>query len=177
MTRTKIMLISGILLGTMIFTFNGKDEVKTFTSNKHGFSFLYPKEFLKEPLQGPAEVIRFSANNPYRMPVMVATVGNREDNTTYETVARSYEESLEERIPQTSGFELLEQKPVTLYDGTDAGLFVLKWVWVDGSTVMYTVGVIVLRDKDVVTLSATVLEDPALLEVMAGLCFTLDTKL
>jgi hypothetical protein len=149
----------------------------TYSNTAYGFSFQYPESWKADDLQGPNEVARFYEDNQFRLPVIVATVKDRAAYGSMEDVADRFLDNLKYGIPGTSGFEITEQRPVTLKDGTEAYSFTLHWIWTDGSTAMDSTAVVAFSGDNAIIISATVLSDMNVSREMKELCMTLDTTL
>jgi hypothetical protein len=81
---------------------------------------------------------------------------------------------MEETIPGTSNFNIINEKSVKLSDGSEAILFSFSWVWVDGETVMETVMISAYKGNKQITISGTTIEGLDIsLKKISKYCMTL----
>jgi hypothetical protein len=123
-----------------------------YVNEEYRFSVAYPENWKPDTLQ-PGEVLRAANDNPYKVPVITASVADRQPNSTLDPVV--FTKIVEQLIPGTKRFKVLSQEDVTLNDGTAAKAFTYKWTWADGATKLLTGALISMKDGKFFTSTAT----------------------
>ncbi|UCB46403.1 MAG: hypothetical protein JSV25_02970, partial [Spirochaetota bacterium] len=142
-----------------------------------GFSFEYPADYQEEPTQTPIEIARFAKPNEFKLPVFTATVRDSL-GTKLTDLPERITRSMEETIPNTSNFNIINEKSVKLSDGSEAIIFSFTWVWADGETVMETVMISAYKGDKQITISGTTIEGLDIpLKKISKYCMTLSLTL
>lgn len=160
------------LFSTIVYSEN--KDLRSYVSKEYGFSFQYPSEFRKSSLKSSTEVARYSARNIYKVPVLVVNVTDRQSGYSQNDLQRALINRLSEASPGVSGFKVSDEKEIKLSDGSDAFMFRISWLWVDGKTGMETVSVSSENKGKIITLSATAFKEQKLEQVLEYLCMTLE---
>jgi len=123
-----------------------------YVNEEYRFSLTYPETWKPDTLQ-PGEVLRVANDNPYKVPVLTASVADRQADSSLDPEA--FTKTVEQLIPGTKRFKVLSQEDVTLNDGTAAKAFTYKWTWADGATKLVTGAVISIKNDKFFTSTAT----------------------
>jgi len=123
-----------------------------YVNDEYRFSLTYPENWKPDALQ-PGEVLRVANDNPYKLPVITASVADLQPDASLDPEA--FTKIVEQAIPGTKRFKILSQEDVTLNDGTAAKAFTYKWTWADGATKLVTGALISIKDDKFFTSTAT----------------------
>jgi len=123
-----------------------------YVNEEYRFSVAYPENWNPDALQ-PGEVLRAANENPYKLPVITASIGDLQPDSSLDPEA--FTKVVAQAIPGTKRFKVLSQEDVTLNDGTAAKAFTYKWTWADGATKLVTGALISIKDNKFFTSTAT----------------------
>ena len=123
-----------------------------YVNEEYRFSLAYPANWKPDALQ-PGEVLRVANDNPYKVPVITASVADLQAGNSLDPEA--FTKTVQQLIPGTKRFKVLSQEDVTLNDGTAAKAFTYKWTWVDGATKLLTGTLISIKNDKFFTSTAT----------------------
>ena len=123
-----------------------------YVNEEYRFTVAYPENWKLDALQ-PGEVLRAANENPYKLPVITANVGDLKADSSLDPEA--YTKAVEQAIPGTKRFKVLSQEDVTLNDGTAAKAFTYKWTWADGATKLVTGALITIKGDKFFSSNAT----------------------
>lgn len=141
------------------------------------FMFNYPKAYEPDQLRFKEEVARFSAKTQYKIPTYVAQVLDKPKGLSLKDTGKFVVKNTQKQYPGTSRFEILEEKPVKLSDGSDAQAIKFKWKWMDRVSTLKTAGVIAFKGDKVIYLSGTDLfTSDVSLDDLLNQCMTLSLK-
>jgi hypothetical protein len=174
MRNVTFVLMILITAGIFLILSEGRAESLRYVNEDIGFSFEYPADYKAEPAQSPIEVARFVNQNEFNIPVYTAGVRERSEDMELEDIPERIIKSMEETIPYTSNYNIIENKNVNLSDGSDAVIFQFEWVWVDGITVMESVIIGAFKGDKQITVSGTTVQGLGYsLEQIYEYCMTL----
>ena len=123
-----------------------------YVNEEYRFSVAYPENWRPDALL-PGEVLRAANDNPYKLPVIMASVADVQPDSSLDPEA--FTKVVEQTIPGTKRFKVLSQEDVTLDDGTTAKAFTYKWTWADGATKLVSAALISIKDGKFFTATAT----------------------
>ena len=136
--RKKLPPVILIIASLLIVSCERGTKTSKFVHEDPGFSFEYPADYKAEPPLTPIEVARFVKQNEFKVPVFTAVVRSRSEGTKLEDLPERIVKSMAETIPNSSQYDIFENKSVKLKDGSAAVLFKFRWLLPDGKTVMET---------------------------------------
>lgn len=144
-----------------------------YVHNDPAFSYEYPSGYKADKSQGKNEVARFSnPENAYKLPTYVASVADKPKAAKLEDLPQTVIKSMQSDYPQSSRYKILEQKKVTLSDGSEAMTMKLKWRF-NAAAYLQTATVIALKGDKMITISGTTVFGYTPLEEMMKHCMTL----
>ena len=123
-----------------------------YVNSENRFSVSYPANWKTQPLQHE-EVLRAANPSPYKLPVVTAAAADLRPGASLDPEA--FARVMQQRIPGTSGFEVMSQQDVMLNDSTPAKAFVLEWLWSDKKTKMMTAVLISIKSGKYYNATAT----------------------
>ena len=124
-----------------------------YVNEEYRFSVEYPEDWPADALQGVGEVMRVHHPNNWKLPVLTATIGDRDDDATLNS--EGFIESAKENNPGAKRFKVLSEEMIELNDGTPALAMTWKWTWSDGITKLQTATVLAFREKNAISTHAT----------------------
>lgn len=120
------------------------------------FSFTVPPSSDFDTKRTPNEVVRYGGTtNPYRLPTYYAAVFDKPAGFTLADGGKFVVNDYQKSYPDASRFKILEQKTVTLDDGSPAQAVKLKWKWTDRTTVLKSASVVAIKGDKVIHFSGT----------------------
>lgn len=120
------------------------------------FSFSIPNNSAPDKRRFDTEVVRYGSTlNSYRLPTYAASVFPKPEGFTLSDAGEFVINDFQTSYPDASRFKILEQKSVTLDDGSEATAIELKWKWVDRTNVLKTASVVAVKDDKVIHFSGT----------------------
>lgn len=149
----KDFLFVFILLGCLLLL-SSCGSVR-YTHNNPSFSFEIVPGYLKDKPAHSAEVARYAAQTPYKIPVYAAAVMDRPAGAGLPGTAQIIIDLLERVFPGSSRFQVISEKIVTLSDGSLAQSIRLKWKWTDRVNTLKSVFVIAFKDDKLIYLGGT----------------------
>lgn len=158
MRKTLLLLLIFITVSLFVISCEGKSKSTKYVHEDLGFSFEYPADYTEEPTQTPIEVARFAAPNDFKIPVYTASLRDTSEGEKLTDLPERAVKSMQETIPGSSSFDVLEENIVKLRDGSEAVSFHFKWVLPDGQTVLETVIVGAYKGNKLITISGTTIE-------------------
>jgi len=146
---TLVVLICAVLLascGPMRWTYSGDPT----------FSFQVPPESDFDKTRFPTEVVRYGGTtNAYRLPTFAASVFDKPAGFTLADAGQFAIDDFQKSYPSASRFKILEQKAVTLDDGSPAEAIKMKWKWTDQVTILKTASVVAIKGDKVIHFNGT----------------------
>lgn len=132
--------------GPMRWTYSGDPK----------FSFEVPPSSDFDTKRTPTEVVRYGGTtNAYRLPTYYAAVFDKPAGFTLADGGQFAVDDYQKSYPAASRFKILEQKTITLGDGSPAQVVQLKWKWTDQVTVLKSASIVALKGDKVVHFSGT----------------------
>jgi hypothetical protein len=132
-----------------------KSQPGLYVNEEFRFSVNYPENWTIEPLQVEGEVLRAANPNPYKVPVITASVADLQDGDSLDP--KAFTKGVEQSIPGSKRYKVLSEEDITLNDGTPAKAFVYKWTWTDGVSKLVTAAVISIKNDKFFTTTVTTL--------------------
>ena len=155
----------GLIISAQCIFASGNQEVQKYVNEELGFSIIIPADYKEEATMTPQEIKRFANQNEYKVPVFTINLRDRSEGTELADVPGRIIKSMEQTIPGTSGYKILESKGMELSDGSDAHMVKFEFLWVDGQTVMESVIIAAYKEDKLITVSGN---------TVRGLGFSLD---
>jgi len=120
------------------------------------FSFEVPPSSDFDTKRTPNEVVRYGGTtNAYRLPTYYASVFDKPAGFKLSEGGQFAVDDYQKNYPSASRFSIIEQKAVTLGDGSPAQAIKLKWKWTDQVTVLKSASVVAVQGDKVVHFSGT----------------------
>ena len=174
MRKMLLFLVIFIIVSIFLISCEGRTKSLKYVHEDLGFSFEYPADYKEEPTLTPIEIARFANQNEFKVPVYTVSLRDRSKDEKLIDLPERTIKSMEETIPGTSNYNILEKNSVKLRDGSDAIIFKFKWLWLDGKTVMETVIIGAYKGDKLITISGTTIEGlDYSLEQISKYCMTL----
>ncbi len=143
-----------------------------YVNEEYRFSVEYPEDWIADTLQSEQEVLRVHHPNQWKIPVLIVTVADLDDDA--EMTSKGFIEGAKASNPGAKRFKVLSEEMITLNDGTPALALTWKWSWTDGVTKLQTGSVLAYKDKKAFSTSVTtVLGGDTTPEVLLSIAKTL----
>lgn len=148
-----------------------------YTHSDPAFSFEVVPGYLNSKTDHSAEVVRFAAQTPYKIPVYAAAVMDKPAGVGLPGTSQVIVDLLEKVYPGSSRFQIVSEKTVTLSDGSLAQSIRLKWKWIDRVSTLKSVFVVAFKGDKLIYLSGTDLyASKASYDVLEKNCMTLQLQ-